>query len=110
MTSKVDNLRGGGGKARVRQVLSHRQQNECHHYSSTPAEHSRLSSGEGPERLSITPQSQAGTPIAPSANSSSKKRAKSCKQAGLRALLAKNKEASQTSGGGLGLDLLDLMK
>lgn len=74
------------------------------------AEQSRLSSREVPERLSSTPQSQASTPTAPSANASSKKRAKSRKQGGLQALLAKNKEASQSSSGGFGLDLLDLMK
>ncbi|KFX98157.1 hypothetical protein O988_04489 [Pseudogymnoascus sp. VKM F-3808] len=69
----------------------------------------RLASGEGPERPSSTTQSQAGTPTAPSANASSKKRAKSRKQGGLQALLAKNKEASHSSGSGFGLDLLDLM-
>ncbi|KFY06742.1 hypothetical protein V492_07790 [Pseudogymnoascus sp. VKM F-4246] len=74
------------------------------------AEQPRLASGEGPERLSSTPQPQAGTPIIPSANASSKKRAKSRKQGGLQALLAKNKEASQSSSGGFGLDLMDLMK
>ena len=73
------------------------------------AEQPRLASGEGPERISSTPQSQAGTPTMPSANASSRKRAKSRKQGGLQALLAKNKEASQSSSGGFGLDLLDLM-
>lgn len=69
---------------------------------------SRLASGEEPELLSSTPQSQA-TPTVPSANASSRKRAKSRKQGGLQALLAKNKEASQSSSSGFGLDLLDLM-
>lgn len=73
------------------------------------AEQPRLASGEGPERLSSTPQPQAGTPTVPSANASSRKRAKSRKQGGLQALLAKNKEASQSSSGGFGLDLFDLM-
>ncbi|KAL5347287.1 hypothetical protein ACLOAV_007597 [Pseudogymnoascus australis] len=54
------------------------------------------------------PQSQA-TPTVPSANASSRKRAKSRKQGGLQALLAKNKEASQSPSSGFGLDLLDLM-
>ncbi|ELR05787.1 hypothetical protein GMDG_01865 [Pseudogymnoascus destructans 20631-21] len=73
------------------------------------AEQSSLVSGEAPERLTSTPQSQAGTPTMPSANASSRKRAKSRKQGGLQALLAKNKEASQSSSGGFGLDLWDLM-
>lgn len=73
------------------------------------AEQPRLAPGEGPERLSSNPQSQVGTPTMPSANASSKKRAKSRKQGGLQALLAKNKEASQSTGGGFGLGLLDLM-
>ncbi|OBT78975.1 hypothetical protein VF21_02401 [Pseudogymnoascus sp. 05NY08] len=73
------------------------------------AEQSNLAPEEAPERLTSTPQSQAGTPTMPSANASSRKRAKSRKQGGLQALLAKNKEASQSSSGGFGLDLLDLM-
>jgi hypothetical protein len=55
-------------------------------------------------------KAQIGASVAVSANASSKKRAKSRKQGGLQALLAKNKEASQSSGGGFGLDLLDFMK
>ncbi|OBT65629.1 hypothetical protein VE03_05574 [Pseudogymnoascus sp. 23342-1-I1] len=71
---------------------------------------SRPASGEEPELLSSTPQSQSqATPTVPSANASSRKRAKSRKQGGLQALLAKNKEASQSSNGGFGLDLLDFM-
>jgi len=59
---------------------------------------------------SSDPKAQIGTSVAVSANASSKRRAKSRKQGGLQALLAKNKEASQSSGGGFGLDLLDFMK
>ncbi|KFY23100.1 hypothetical protein V493_06099 [Pseudogymnoascus sp. VKM F-4281 (FW-2241)] len=72
-------------------------------------EQSHLASGEGPGSFSGIPQSQAGTPTTPSANASSRKRAKSRKQGGLQALLAKNKEASQSSSSGFGLDLLDFM-
>jgi ribonuclease MRP protein subunit SNM1 len=53
----------------------------------------------------------ATTPSSTSASASSKKRAKIRKQGGLQALLAKNKEKdTRGSGGGFGLDLLDLMK
>jgi len=45
----------------------------------------------------------------PSANSSSKRRAKSRKNGGLEAILAKQK-ASQSAGSGFGLDLMDFMK
>ena len=69
-----------------------------------------LTPGEAPERLSTTAPAQTGTPTLLSANANSKKRAKSRKQGGLQALLAKNKEASQSSSGGFGLDLFDLMK
>lgn len=46
---------------------------------------------------------------APSANASSKKRAKTRKQGGLEAILAKYK-AAESRGSGFGLDLMDLMK
>lgn len=60
-----------------------------------------VSSKEAEPKVSAT--------AATSANASSKKRAKSRKQGGLQALLAKNKEA-QNSSKGFGLDLMDLMK
>ncbi|KFY75009.1 hypothetical protein V499_05028 [Pseudogymnoascus sp. VKM F-103] len=77
--------------------------------ASRRAEQSNLTSGEAPERLTSASESQAATPTTPSANASSRKRAKSRKQGGLQALLAKNKEASQNSSSGFGLDLMDLM-
>lgn len=57
---------------------------------------------------SSTLTSSTSAPAA-STNASSKKRAKSRKQGGLQALLAKNKETSQGSRG-FGLDLMDLMR
>lgn len=73
---------------------------------------SRPSTAKAPEHSSSLLDSKAPveTPAAVSANASSKKRAKNRKQSGLQALLAKNKESSQSSSGGFGLDLLDLMK
>ena len=61
--------------------------------------------------LPPTSSTLASSTTAPTAstNASSKKRAKSRKQGGLQALLAKNKEASQGSKG-FGLDLMDLMR
>jgi ribonuclease MRP protein subunit SNM1 len=53
-------------------------------------------------------QPSVEVPISTSVNASSKKRAKSRKQGGLQALLAKKNESAST--GGFGLDLFDLMK
>lgn len=54
--------------------------------------------------------SAAKTPSSASANASSRRRAKSRKQGGLQALLAKNRETDIRGSAGFGLDLLDLMK
>jgi ribonuclease MRP protein subunit SNM1 len=60
--------------------------------------------------LLSTKSQLSSNPVAPeSSNSSSKKRAKTRKQGGLQALLAKQK-ASQGTSSGFGLDLLDFMK
>lgn len=64
-----------------------------------------------PLRKPLETHSAPRTPSSTSANANSRKRAKIRKQGGLQALLAKNKETdTRSSGGGFGLDLLDLMK
>ncbi|KAI9744901.1 MAG: hypothetical protein M1818_001826 [Claussenomyces sp. TS43310] len=59
----------------------------------------------------LDPRGQIESPGPSSANANSKKRAKSRKQGGLQALLAKNREAAaRRPSRGFGLDLMDLMK
>ncbi|PSS22528.1 hypothetical protein M430DRAFT_18076 [Amorphotheca resinae ATCC 22711] len=69
----------------------------------------KSSLGTGVPTPSQAKEANPNTGVAPSTNSSSRKRAKTRKQSGLEAILAR-KKASEASTSGFGLDLMDFMK
>lgn len=80
--------------------------------SPTPLSASLESSIEPSTPTASSTASPAAAATVPSANASSKKRAKARKQGSLQAALAKSRTGppASSSGGGFGLDLMDLMK
>lgn len=97
-------------KSRQRLPTSSRPDSTKHTHVASP---STISSIPGVARLTpLGPKSEPEHPISSSVNASSRRRAKSRKQGGLQALLAKKKE-DESKGGmstGFGLDLMDFMK
>ncbi|RDW66064.1 hypothetical protein BP6252_09699 [Coleophoma cylindrospora] len=82
-----------------------------HHFNNPPPPRRNISSQAAQPVASLSSSSTSANQLeaVPSANASTKKRAKSRKQGGLGALLAKQKASDQLSSG-FGLGLMDLMK